>query len=126
MSIRTARKQNKEKSTALLDVIVNAISDKKGEQIISLDLRKTGDAVADFFIICHGTSKVQVMAIADHITEKTKEILGERPWHQEGFENYEWVLLDYIDIVVHVFIQEKREFYQLEDLWNDALTTEHF
>ena len=93
---------------------------KEGEEVVSLDLRKTGDAVADIFIICHATSKTQVKAIADNIDRKIKQHLGENPWHSEGFENFEWIILDYVDIVAHIFLKAKREFYQLEELWQDA------
>ena len=115
-----AKPKGRTKLLKLKEVIVDAILDKKGEEVVSLDMRKLGDAVADFFIICHATSKVQVKAIADHVYEKTAAILDEKPWQSEGFENYEWVLLDYVDVVLHVFLKERREFYQLEELWQDA------
>ena len=120
-----ARAKGKDKLAELREVIVDAILDKKGEEVVSLDLRKTGDAVADIFIICHATSRVQVKAIADNIDRKIKINPGENPWHSEGFENFEWVILDYIDIVVHIFMKEKREFYQLEELWQDAERTDY-
>lgn len=109
----------------LEETIIDAILDKKGEQVVSLDLRKIGDAVADIFIICHATSKVQVKAIADNIDKKVKQNLGENPWHCEGFENFEWVLLDYVNVVVHIFMKAKRDFYQLEELWQDAERTDY-
>ena len=120
-----ARVKTKAKKSELRDIIVDAIQDKKGEEIVSFDLRKITEAVTDYFIICHATSKVQVKAIAEHVKEKAGKILNEKPWHSEGFENYEWVLLDYFDVVVHIFLKEKREFYQLEDLWHDAKKTHH-
>lgn len=120
-----ARAKPKKKLPTLREVIVDAILDKKGEEVVSLDLQKTGDAVADTFIICHATSRVQVKAIADHVMEKTKTALNEAPWRAEGFTNQEWVLLDYVDTVVHVFLKERREFYQLEELWQDAERTEY-
>ena len=125
MSNKAVRLQTKEKQSGLEDVIIQAIQDKKGEDLLSLDLRKINAAVADLFIICHGNSKVQVKAIADNVIEQSKECLGEGPWKTEGFENSEWILLDYFDVVVHIFYREKREFYQLEDLWNDALRKEY-
>lgn len=125
MSNKAVRKQFKENLSGLEGVIIQAILDKKGEDVVSLDLRQITDAVADFFIICHGTSKVQVKAIADYVIEKSKEYLGEKPWKQEGFENREWILLDYVDVVVHIFYKENRDFYQLEDLWDDAIRKEY-
>jgi len=120
-----ARVRGKNKLAELEETVVDAILDKKGEKVVSLDLRKIGDAVADIFIICHATSRTQVKAIADNIDRKVKENLGENPWHSEGFVNFEWVLLDYIDVVVHIFVKERREFYQLEELWQDAERTDH-
>lgn len=120
-----AKSKGKTKLSKLPEVIIDAILDKKGEEVVSLDLRKIGDAVTDFFIICHATSRVQVKAIADHVEGKVKAVLKENPVHSEGFENSEWILIDYFDAVVHIFLKEKREFYQLEDLWQDAEQTEH-
>jgi len=128
LSTRTLKARAKSRKTKLAErkeVIVDAIQDKKGEEVVSLDLRKTGDAVADIFIICHATAKVQVKAIADNVDRKMKEVLGENTWHSEGFENLEWLILDYIDVVVHIFLKEKREFYQLEELWQDAERTDY-
>ena len=127
MSTRTVKARVKGKSNLakLERVIIEAILDKKGEDVVSLDLRKLGDAVADIFIICHATSRPQVKAIADNIDRKVKEIVGEDPWHSEGFENYEWVLLDFVNIVTHVFLKERRDFYQLEELWQDAERTDY-
>jgi ribosome-associated protein len=123
--IAKPKPKSKTKLSKLTEVIVDAILDKKGEEVVSLDLRKIGDAVTDVFIVCHATSRVQVKAIADHVAEKVKAVLKENPWHAEGFENYEWVIMDYVDTVVHIFLKERREFYQLEDLWQDAERTEH-
>ena len=127
MSTKTlkARAKGKNKLAKLEGVIIEAILDKKGEDVVSLDLRKIGDAVADIFIICHATSRTQIKAIADNIDRKVKEIIGENPWHSEGFENFEWVILDYVNIVAHVFLKERREFYQLEELWQDAERTDY-
>lgn len=111
--------------TSLSEVIVEGIEDKQGEDIVSLDLRNIRDAAADWFIICHGDSTTQVKAIADHVDGKVKVTTGETPWHREGMKNLEWVLLDYVDVVVHVFLREKREHYDLEDLWSDGVATRH-
>jgi len=104
----------------LNDLIVDSISDKKGLNIVSLDLRKIEEAATDFFIICTAESTTQVKAIADHISKKVKDISGDHPWHTEGMQNLEWVLIDYVDTVVHVFLRDKRQLYNLEDLWSDA------
>jgi len=123
--ILKARAKSKTKLAELEEEIVDAILDKKGEQIVSLDLRKTGDAVADIFIICHADAKIQVKAIADNIEKKVRINMGETPWHSEGFENLEWVILDYVNVVVHVFMKRTREYYQLEELWQDAERTDY-
>lgn len=109
----------------LKDVIVEAIQDKKGTNLIVLDLRKVSDAVTDFFIICEGDVSIQIKAIADNVLEAVKKNTGELVWHKEGLENLEWVLLDYVDIVVHVFNKNTRSFYRLEELWSDAKITEY-
>jgi ribosome-associated protein len=109
----------------LRDLILESISDKKGVDAVSLDLRKVPEAVADHFILCNGTSTTQVKAIAEHIDRTVRERLGEHPWHMEGLNNCEWVLIDYVDIVVHIFLPEKRQLYNLEELWSDAPLTHH-
>jgi ribosome-associated protein len=93
--------------------------DKKAEQLVVLDLRKISD-VTDFFVICHGTSDRQVLTIADSIEQRLIETMRLKPASIEGRRRGEWVLMDYIDLVVHVFVEEKREFYRLERLWGDA------
>ena len=112
-------------SDTLNDHIIERILDKKGIDVIKLDLRKLPEAVTDFFIICHGDSRTQVKAIADNLLKEIKEKLGERPWQTEGQQNAEWILVDYVSTVVHVFHKEKREFYQLEELWSDAKITKY-
>lgn len=113
------KKQNKELE-ALRDRIVEAAQDKKAQNVTSLDLRKITDAVCDFFIVCDAQSGIQVKAIADNIVDHVRKKTGEAPRHTEGFNNLEWVLIDYVDVVVHVFKTETREYYQLEELWLDA------
>ena len=88
--------------------------------MVHLDLTALNDAVADHFIICHADSTTQVMAIGNHIAQNVLDKAGLRPFGKEGFENAEWIIIDYTDVVVHVFYKEKRYFYQLEDLWHDA------
>jgi len=104
----------------LLEVIIESIQDKKGKKIVSIDLRKIENSIFDFFIICHGTSTTHVSAIADNIEIKPKELLGVKPAHVEGVQNSQWVLIDFSGIVVHVFLEEQRSFYRLEDLWADG------
>lgn len=110
-------------SEQLVETIVEAMQDKKAGNIVSLDLRETGSSVADFFIICHGNSNTQVEAIASGVERDTREKLKEKPWKREGIQNAQWIILDYVNIVVHVFYEEMREFYKLEELWGDAKVT---
>lgn len=117
--------KKKSEGEILATTIIKAIADKKGKQILSLDLRNIDTAVTDFFVICHGTSRPQLEAIADGIHEAVHRKMGLKPWHKEGFENAEWILLDYVDVVVHIFRQDKRDFYQLEKLWADAKSSEY-
>ncbi len=103
-----------------LRVIADAILDKKGEDVISLDLRPIGTAITDFFMVCTGTSTTMVSAIADNILKEAKEKLGIKPLRMQGLENAFWVIIDFGNVVVHIFLKEYREFYRLEDLWADA------
>jgi len=104
----------------LNSLIVDAIQDIKGKNIIKLDLRKIGDAPADFFIICEGDSSTQVRAISQHVSKKVAFELGMQPAKIEGANSASWVLVDYFNTIVHVFYPETREFYDIEDLWSDA------
>lgn len=113
------------KSSKILKVIINAIQDKKGESIVSLDMRKIPEAVADFFIICEAGANVQVKAIADSIQEQVKTECGELPYRTEGYQALQWVLVDYVNVVVHVFQRETRKFYRLEDMWSDGVMLEY-
>ncbi|MBN2174873.1 MAG: ribosome silencing factor [Bacteroidales bacterium] len=117
-------KKKKSDSEILSETIVRAIQEKKGNDIISLNLSKIPNAVSNYFILCHGASKVQVEAIADSVVEEVSKTGGGKPWHREGFENAEWILLDYVDVVVHIFQEHTRLFYNLEGLWADAVKTE--
>ena len=103
-----------------LKVIADAILDKKGEDVISIDLRPVGTAITDYFVICTGTSTTMVSAIADNIIKEAREKLGVKPLRMQGMENAFWVIIDFGHIVVHVFLKEYRDFYRLEDLWADA------
>lgn len=112
--------KREETSEKITEVIIHGIQEKKGKEIVSLDLRNIAGAACDCFIICHADSTTQVRAIAESIEEEMYKSMKEDPWHKEGFENCEWILLDYINVVVHVFMTEKRDFYGVEDLWGDA------
>jgi ribosome-associated protein len=111
------------KSSKILKVIISAIQDKKGEHIVSLDLRKIPEAVADFFIICEASSTVQVRAIAEWVEESVKKQCGEPPYKHEGHSASQWVLIDYVNVVVHVFQSETRKFYRLEEMWSDGVAS---
>lgn len=100
--------------------MVEAMDAVKGKEIVTLDLRETGTAVTDYFVICHANSKTQVDAIADKIIDEVRDKNGVKPYHIEGRDNTEWILIDFVDVVVHVFLQSMRQFYQLEELWADA------
>lgn len=113
------------KNSKILKTIIAAIQDKKGENIISLDLRKINEAVADFFIICEAGNQPQIKAIADHIEKMVKENCDEDPYHHEGYKSLQWVLIDYVNVVVHIMLPDKRKFYKLEEMWNDASLEEH-
>lgn len=113
------------RSSKIFKTIIKAIQDKKGEQLISLDLRKIPEAVADFFIICQATSTTQVRAISDYIEEQVKLQCDEAPYKHEGKHQLHWVLIDYVNIVVHVMQPDSRKFYRLEEMWNDAPVTGH-
>ncbi|MEZ5001581.1 MAG: ribosome silencing factor [Chitinophagales bacterium] len=112
-------------STALNNYIVELIQDKKGKSIKSLNLKAIPEAITDYFIVCHGESTTQVKAIINNIYKKVKEEWGEVPHHIEGVAQSEWAIIDYTDVVVHVFLKDKREHYQLEELWSDAVFTEY-
>ena len=109
-----------EKKDLLLKNIIEGILEKKGREIIDIDLAKIKSTICDHFIICHADSNIQVNAIADSVQKRVKEQLNIKIGHREGMENAMWVLLDYYDIVVHIFQKEIREYYKLEELWGDA------
>jgi ribosome-associated protein len=111
------------RNSKLFKTILKAIKDKKGEEIVSLDLRKIDEAVADFFILCEAKSHIQIKAIADNIREMVDEECDEKPYHQENGD--QWTLVDYVNVVVHIFQHEQRNFYDLESLWEDAEKMEH-
>ncbi len=129
LEILTSRKKKKisrlTKNSKIIKTIINAIREKKGEKIVSLDLRKVNEAVADFFIICEADNQPQIKAIAEFTEQEVKKKCKELPYHHEGYQNLSWVLLDYVNVVVHVMLGDTRKFYQLEDMWSDAMVENH-
>ena len=129
LSVLKSRKKSSEtrltRNSRIFKTIIKAIQDKKGENIVSLDLRKIPEAVADFFVVCEATSTTQVRAIADNIEDQVKQACGEAPYKHEGYQQLQWVLIDYVNIVVHIMQPENRKFYKLEEMWSDAVRTEH-
>ena len=115
----------KKKASAdeLIALIMEGIEDVKGVDINLLDLREIENTVCDYFIICNGTSNTHVNAIVSSVQKKVSKALQDKPWHVEGSENAEWVLMDYVNVVVHVFQKHIREFYDIEGLWGDAKVT---
>lgn len=113
------------KSSKIIKTIIAAIQDKKGENIISLDLRKIDEAVADFFIICEAGNQPQIKAIAENVEEQVRLHCKENPYHHEGLKTLHWVLIDYVNVVVHVMLPENRKFYKLEEMWSDAAAENH-
>jgi ribosome-associated protein len=113
------------KNSKIIKTIIAAIQEKKGENIVSLDLKKINEAVADFFIVCEASNQPQIKAIADNIENRVYEICEEQPWHHEGLQKLQWVLIDYVNVVVHVMLKDVRSFYQLEEMWSDGKSQEH-
>ena len=107
-------------STNISEFIVHGIQEKKGNDVVRLDLRNIHSSVADYFVVTHAESSTQVKAIANSVEEEVFKALGIEPFRKEGIQNAEWILLDYFDVVVHIFKTDKREFYGIEDLWGDA------
>jgi len=118
-------KEKQTDSEKLALSIIHGIQEKKGKGIISLNMTNLNNSVSNYFVVCHGNTKIQVEAIADAVEEIVRKKLGDKPWHKEGFENAEWILLDYVDVVVHIFQESTRTFYNLEKLWADAEIKEY-
>ncbi|TAD81686.1 MAG: ribosome silencing factor [Bacteroidetes bacterium] len=113
------------RNSKLFKTIINAILERKGENIISLDLRKIPEAISDFFIVCEATTNTQVKAIADAVQDDVKAVLNELPFKSEGYDHAKWILVDFVNVIVHVMQPETRRFYKLEDMWSDAPLAEH-
>ncbi len=120
MSIKEAPPITKVTDEALADLIIDSIQDIKGKRIVKLDLRQLDNAPTNYFIICEGESNTQVRAISQNINRRIKDELGVVPNHSEGLLDSRWILVDYFDLIVHIFYPETRTFYDLENLWNDA------
>jgi ribosome-associated protein len=117
------KRKDTEASELLYKAIVEGMQENKAQDIVVLDLRKLSSAVCDYFVICSGESSTQVDGIANSVARFTRKELQEKPWHIEGKTNSEWILLDYIDVVCHIFYKDARKFYELEELWSDAERT---
>jgi ribosome-associated protein len=129
LTVLATRKKNVStrltKNSKIIKTIIHAIQQKKGENIISLDLRKIPEAVADFFIICEANNPPQIRAISEFVEEETKNKCDEIPYRHEGIKNLQWVLIDYVNVVIHIMMPETRKFYKLEEMWSDASAEEH-
>ena len=123
LSLRKKSIKRLNANSRILRVIIKAIQDKKGENVILLDLRKIPEAVSDYFIICQATSQIQIRSIADNIEETVKTELSESPYKHEGFHALQWVIIDYVNVVVHIMQPESRKYYRLEEMWSDAVAT---
>ena len=107
-------------SAYISELAIHGMQEKKGNDLVRLDLRNINSSVSDYFVICHADSATQVKAIAHSVEEEIYKAVQQEPWRKEGLEYGEWILLDYIDVVIHIFRTDKREFYGVEDLWGDA------
>lgn len=126
MGKKVIRKSKKTDNTAeLLSVVVDAMQEKKAQNIVSLNLSELKNSICKYFVICNAASHTQVAAISDNIEDKVLENLNEKVWRRNGIENALWIILDYGDVVIHIFQTEQRNFYKLEELWADAELTEY-
>ena len=128
LDVLTTRKKGTgrlNRNSKIFKSIIKAIQEKKGDHIVSLDLRKIPEAVADFFVICEANNQPQIRAISDFIETQVKKTCGENPYRHEGKQNLQWVLIDYVNVVVHIMMPEQRNFYKLEEMWSDAAIEEH-
>jgi len=126
LSTRRVKSANRlTQRSKIIKTIIAAIQEKKGMNIISLDLRKINEAVADFFIICEAGNQPQIKAIAENVEYQVKIKCDEDPYHHEGYQSLQWVLVDYVNVVVHVMLTENRKFYKLEEMWSDGISGKH-
>lgn len=119
------KSSRKAQTERLVEEIVNGLQEKKGKEIVSLDLREIENAVTDFFVICSGDSNTHVNALAGSVEEEVRKAIKDKPWHIEGTTNGEWVLLDYVNVVVHIFQRSMREHYNIEGLWADGIVKDY-
>ncbi|WP_149914916.1 ribosome silencing factor [Sphingobacterium cavernae] len=115
-----SKKKNSELSNKLADIVVHGMQEKKAFEIVKMDMREVNSTLSDYFVVCSADSNVQVNAIAKSVEDEVYNALGQDAWHKEGQGNGEWILLDFVDVVVHIFKTETRDRYRLEDLWGDA------
>jgi ribosome-associated protein len=113
-------KKKSDGAEVLLESIIKGIFEKKGQNVLKIDLRKLENRITDYFVICHASSTTQVSALCDSVDDTVRMTAGEKPLHMEGLDNCFWVLLDYGNVIVHIFLEEYRNFYSLESLWADA------
>jgi ribosome-associated protein len=129
LSVLNSRKKNTitrlNRNSKIIKSIIRAIQNKKGEKVVSLDLRKIPEASADFFIVCEASSTTQVKAICDEVEFQVKQDCDEMPYKHEGRQALQWVLIDYVNVVVHVMHPDARKFYKLEEMWSDAAALDH-
>jgi ribosome-associated protein len=129
LSVLNSRKKNTitrlNRNSKIIKSIIRAIQNKKGEKVVSLDLRKIPEASADFFIVCEASSTTQVKAICDEVEFQVKQDCNEMPYKHEGRQALQWVLIDYVNVVVHVMHPDARKFYKLEEMWSDASALDH-
>jgi ribosome-associated protein len=114
------KKKKSDNTEQIVEAVIEGIQEKKGRNILSLNLTGIENSVGDYFIICDGDSSTQVEAIADSVEEVVRKKLNEKVWHKEGAENAHWLLMDYATVIVHIFQKQFREYYNLENLWADA------
>ena len=117
------KKISAKQKNELVDMIVKGMQEVKAIDITVMDLREIKNSIADYFVICSGSSNTQIDAIAESIDKEVYKAINQNPWHKEGKENMEWILIDYVDVVAHVFNKDRREFFSLEELWGDATIT---
>lgn len=113
-------KSNEFTAEQIRDFVVRGMQEKKAQDIVVMDLRKVKNAICDYFVLCSGNSDTQIDAISTSVEEEVYKASKQDPWHKEGKLNREWILMDYVDVVVHVFKKDRRAFYDLEQLWGDA------
>ncbi|MFT6210137.1 MAG: ribosome-associated protein [Bacteroidia bacterium] len=119
------KKSANSETETLVAEIIKGLEEKKGKNIVSLDLREINNSVTDFFVICGGDSNTHVNSLAGSVEVEVQKVLNDKPWHVEGTSNGEWVLMDYVNVVVHIFQRQHREHYNIEGLWADAVVKEH-